>query len=296
MGNVTNDLKRMDVALCHATKGLQAKGLATRESTQAKQFATAVHSSLLWSQCHALDKLARPVRDFSSWLRACPCHERQCMDVAEFRCPWKGCRARELSSRVKRFLVELVDLRDTFATQKDAEILPALTRMLVVADLKLSWVDDLPFYIWQIDSHASAATFLKNYDASLGRHRVSVRFCEGELRKDLEAFANGRPMTDTLANELLSYQWCKIDDTWAETSHRDVSRVGQATQHVTVAWVASSLRLSQNIKLWVDTHSRERFATFFKRWKAIGQVVSSKAKLLVPRRIPRTNVIQFVYR
>ena len=151
----------MEVALCHATAGLHVKELATRDSTQAKQFLTAMHSSLLWSQCHALDKLARPVRDFSSWLRACPCHDRQCMDVAEFRCPWKGCTARELSSRVKGFIAELVGLRDTFATLKDAEILPALTRMLAVADLKLSWVDDLPFSIWQIDSPASAATFLK---------------------------------------------------------------------------------------------------------------------------------------
>ena len=173
---------------------------------------------------------------------------------------------RGLSWRVRAFIAELVGVRDTFATLKDAEILPALTRMLAVADLKLSWVDDLPFSIWQIDSPASATTFLNNYDASPGRHRVSVRFGEGELRKDLEVFANGRPMTDTLAIELLSYQWCKIDDTWAETSHRDVSRVGQVTQHVTVAWVASSLRLSQNIKLWdsFDTHSRERFTILFK--------------------------------
>ena len=84
------------------------------------------------------------------------------MDVAEFRCPWKGCRARELSSRVRGFIAELVGLRDTFATLKDAEILPALTRMLAVADLKLAWVDDLPFYMWQIDSQESAATFLKS--------------------------------------------------------------------------------------------------------------------------------------
>jgi hypothetical protein len=136
---------------------------------------------------------------------------------------------------VSAFLAELVNLRDTFAMLEDATILPALTRMLVVADLKLVWVDDLPFYSWQRDSQESAATFLKMYDASFGRHRVSVRFGEGELRKDLEAFANGRPMTDTLAIELLSYQWCKIDDTRAETSHRDVSRVGQVTQHVTEA-------------------------------------------------------------
>ena len=161
MGNVTSDLIRMKVALCHATAGLQVKGLATRDSTQAKQFLSAMHSSLFWSQCHVLDKLARPVRDFSSWLRACPCRERQCMDVAEFRCPWKGCRARELSWGVRGFIAELVGLRDTFATPKDAEILPALTRMLAVADLKLAWVDDLPFYIWQLDSQESAATFLK---------------------------------------------------------------------------------------------------------------------------------------
>jgi hypothetical protein len=45
---------------------------------------------------------------------------------------------------------------------------------------------------------------LKKYDASFGRHRVSVRFGEGELRKDLEAFASGSAMIDTLAIELLS--------------------------------------------------------------------------------------------
>jgi hypothetical protein len=38
LGNVTSDLKRMEVALCHATAGLQVKGLVTRDSTQAKQF------------------------------------------------------------------------------------------------------------------------------------------------------------------------------------------------------------------------------------------------------------------
>ena len=88
LSNVAGGLKRMEVALCQATASLQVKGLATRDSTQAKQFSTAMHSSLFQTQCHALDKLARPVRDFSSWLRACPCHERQCVDVAECRCPW----------------------------------------------------------------------------------------------------------------------------------------------------------------------------------------------------------------
>ena len=75
---------------------------------------------------------------------------------------------------------------------------------------------------------------LEKYEASLGRHRVSVRFGLGELRKDLEAYASGSAMIDTLAIELLSYQWCKIDDTWAESSHQGVSRVGLVTQQVTV--------------------------------------------------------------
>ena len=84
------------------------------------------------------------------------------MDVAEFKCPRKGCRARELSGRVSSFIAELVGLRDTCATLKEAEILPVVTRMLAVADLKLAWVDDMPFYIWQIDSQESATTFLKS--------------------------------------------------------------------------------------------------------------------------------------
>ena len=71
------------------------------------------------------------------------------MGKAECTCPWTGCRASELSARVKLFMDSLLALRATLAPIVDADTQLALTRMLAVAQLKFGWVEDLPFFLWQ---------------------------------------------------------------------------------------------------------------------------------------------------
>ena len=62
----------------------------------------------------------------------------------DFKRVWKGCRAPELSGRVREFSAEVLSLRDTLANPGGAGTQPALTRMLAVSPVKLGLIDDLP--------------------------------------------------------------------------------------------------------------------------------------------------------
>ena len=99
---------RMQDALRQATATLRTSDLASRGSVHVQVFLTAVQSDTLWRQTSALDTIVKPVSAFSSWVCGCPCHEAECLARGDFRCSWKGCRARELSQRVRLFLDELV--------------------------------------------------------------------------------------------------------------------------------------------------------------------------------------------
>ena len=88
----------------------------------------------------------------------------------------------------------------------------------------------------------------------------------------MASWAAGHALSETLRMELLSYQWCKLDDTWAEASHRGVSCDGSRRIHAPQAWVSATLRLQQNLLLLgsLDTRMRCRMDGLFKGWKAIG--------------------------
>ena len=143
-----------------------ASDLSSRDGVQAQMFLTSGQSPLFWQQCHALEALARPVATFSGWLRGCARHGAESMSPACASCPWKGCRARELAQRVKVFVAEPALLRDVVTAPEHGWTHYAVTRMLVVAEMKLSWVHDLPFIIWQVDSALMAAHFLATYDTA----------------------------------------------------------------------------------------------------------------------------------
>ena len=86
--NVTRDLLRTKDALQHATAGQRACDLGSRDSVLAQTFLTVVQSDVFWSQCHALQALARPVPRFSGWLRAvfATKHEADCLAQRQICC------------------------------------------------------------------------------------------------------------------------------------------------------------------------------------------------------------------
>ena len=102
-------------------------------------------------------------------------------------------------------------------------------RMLHTLTLKMEWVNEEPALVWQSWDRKVAGRLVEIHDRLVkeGRrpHRVTRLFtAPGQpLRRDMERFAAGERMSPALGRELLAYSLAKIDDTWGETAHRDVS-------------------------------------------------------------------------
>ena len=76
--------------------------------------------------------------------------------------------------------------------------------------MQFGWVEDLPLFLWRVNSPQSARTFLDKFDnQQTQHHRVSLRFGTRDLRSDMEAWGNGKSLSEALCMELMSYKWCK---------------------------------------------------------------------------------------
>ena len=106
----------------------------------------------------------------------------------------------------------------------------------------------------QVCDSASARSFLDTYDEMVQQgkpiHRVAEYIAGSDvwgLRRDMELLASTSEFTPRLATEIVAYSSGLIDETAVEAVHRDVSREGQRVTYRTFPYVASSLRLGQNL-------------------------------------------------
>ena len=74
------------------------------------------------------------------------------------------------------FMNSVLNLRSTLVPIVDADTQPALTRMLAVAQVKFGWVEDLPFFLWQVNSPQSARTFFAQV-LTISRHSITESAC-----------------------------------------------------------------------------------------------------------------------
>ena len=163
----------------------------------------------------------------------------------------------------------------------------------------------LLWYIAQAGDPSVAASVLREHDdlvASGKRpHRVTEFFAgsgQGSLRLDMEKHAAGQGMSERLRCEVRSYQLCKVDDTWAEAVHRDVSGFGQRSSAAKVPYIAASHRMEQTMAS-VDRMRPDEVMQFhecMRKYKAIGQVKPCRGKALRAVRKKVSDLVGQVYR
>jgi len=306
LGNVVRDLLLYKPALCEVEKHIRsASEISTKDAGAASAFLAAVRSAEFWARCRLLEVVVAPVKKFAAWLRGCPCHEAECISKTQHvQCLWKGCRGPQLWARIQQASDEMVAAR---SQDQDGEVSSAMTRMLGVLMLKFRWVNEQPYTIWRVDSPASAAAFIASVDEAIAAgaqpHRVSLYLAgpaPGSLRARMASFAAGNRLHPLLQTELNAYRACKLDDTWAESSHRDISRSAKSTTNMDMRWTASTYRLGQNIAFVesLDSDQARRFAWLFHWWKAIARRVpiGGSASIIKPVRKSKSAVAEFVYR
>ena len=64
----------------------------------------------------------------------------------------------------------------------------------------------------------------------------------------MEAFANGGQQSERLWQELMSYQLGRIDDTWVEAVHRDITGVAKRGKATKVPFLGAMVWRSQTLR------------------------------------------------
>lgn len=164
LASVTKALLRMQRALQLVGSFVQSPSeLASKDAVNARTVFYAIKDTVFWEQVSCLSHLVGPFVEFSTWLRGCKCHERELRDGQEVTCPWKGCRAPELAPRVSKFMAQVADVRKLASSEGgqfgllSGSTAQACSAMLAMAVVKFSWVNELPYLIWQagVWSHTS---------------------------------------------------------------------------------------------------------------------------------------------
>ena len=276
------------------------RDLARRRKTtgDVDKFWAGIDSQRFWNTVVFLMELLEPMRTFAAWVRGCDCCEDRRKGGKAVDCPWAGCRAAGLCARWRQAMQELEELRleSQGPAAHDRDLV--LSHMLGALDVKMRWVDDGPFLLWQLfdpSGPAVAGRMLAERDQLVeagGRpHRVVEHFAgAGALRSAMSAFAAGAGMSAQLEEEVKSYCLGKIDDAWAEAGHRDASTVLKRCTSVRTPYVSAFLRSNHILEEFdrMDRRQRGRFYKLIRKWVAVAQPDARKARRLQRVRRART--------
>ena len=304
LATVTKDLSRLaDPVRSVAAIVASAAELSAKDGGAAASFLANARNPQFWSRNSMLQELTGPIDSFASWLRGCPCHEAERIQGRKVQCQWAGCRAPALASRLDRALEELQHIRDKFWDAPD--MVAAVNVILGNLRMKMGWVWEEPYLVWRADDAAIAQQMLDKHDAmvalGLVPHRVTSYLCgaaSSSLRSDMLAHALGGQLSERLRIELQAYSMCKIDDTWAEAAHRDVSCMTKRAARVKPVYVSAKQRLAQTLDS-VDRMScseRHEFHRCLRRFKAVGQSNPERAAALIAPRQTLKAIAGKVYR
>ena len=195
------------------------------------------------------------------------------------------------------------DVRAEF--HSSPESVAAVNAILGNLRLKMAWVWQEPYLVWRAHDPAVAQQLLDQHDAMVRQgqtpHRVTSYLCgaaSGQLRADMVSHAGGAGLSERLRVELRAYSLCKLDDTWCESTHRDISCLLKRASNCRPVYVAAKQRLHQTLASidGMTPCARQAFNACLQHFKAIGQSKSSRAVALVPSSKPLKVILEEVYR
>ena len=120
--------------------------------------ASALHASCLedstWTRASVIAFLIKHPMELMNWVQGCDCHESELLEGKTIHCCFKGCRAPGLWRRIQKALADMKAQRDSlsstmFAGVDVSDVSHALSRAMVCLRMKLQWVNELPYLVWQ---------------------------------------------------------------------------------------------------------------------------------------------------
>ena len=155
MDNAVRDLLRIEECMKTVMAAVDngEGSLGIRDTGTSNMIKEAVLDEAFWQQARAIQALVRPLMFFPSWCQGCDCHETDLKIGKTIESQFKGCRARGDAKRVDSLLSELNKVRgslqaEQFGREATTSLKEALTEVMGNW-LKMRWVSDLPYLIWQ---------------------------------------------------------------------------------------------------------------------------------------------------
>ena len=194
-----------------------------------------------------------------SWIGGCDCHEEQLQAGEEVLCYMKGRRMRSAWDFVQRHLDSGLAHANSMSAARYAGDYNLLRQcqgcVRMVHGLgyeKFLWLDQVPYLLSRLDQPGVEAKTVEQWVSTSPQYhnRVTRKVCDssGELRADLDAVTGtGDNISPSLSHVMRSLALLPMDDTVCEMPHASGKRIAGSGAASKFPWVASTLRLQQNI-------------------------------------------------
>ena len=306
---VTGRLLKMKPAVRAAVSRAEPGVHYTSRGGELGAFMTAAGDDAFWERMNWLYQVVDVLHRLSTWIKGCHCHEAERILGKSVVCQWQGCRAQGLAARVRETMGELRVLRERLMSEVEDWGDAVVNRVMHTLQLKMAWLEHGPALVWQVWEPAAARRLLEERDGLVAAggtaHRVTEIFAGPgtQMRLDMECHADGGGLSDELRTELLAYGAAKIDDTWAEAVHREVSGLARKHSAAKLPYLAACWRMEQNMSLWdgLTEAQQGRLGDLMLRTGQLGRQMRYKSRRVErrpnrKRRKGGVSLSAFVYR
>ena len=169
------------------------------------------------------------------------------------------------------------------ATIQELDCLKACVRAsYTLAKDRHSFLDRIPWLFARLDQPGVKDICIHQYASFSGHHPISdmIMKTDSQLRHDLEqVHADGSGLSDKLRVWVDIFKRMPLDDSNAESPHAAGNRIGRHGSRSSFAWVASTMRLAQNLED-VRNYSQALQADLDELWYAHSSLLQTKTRAL----------------
>lgn len=232
----------------------------SREQANMSLIVGALRSPEWRLQCDFVFWFTEWLTHLMEWGCGCACHEVQLRQGADIDCPRKGRRLHEAHMHLTAEMRRALDTANSWTVETWgcgpdflAQAQGCVRLVYAMGGEKFEFLSKLPYLLAQLHLPGVRDRALEQWRSAppAAHHRVSREFlADGSpLRAQIERMnSDGSGMAPALKAEVESLRAIPLDDSVAEGPHAKAKRVQAHARGSRFPWVASTMRLSQNLE------------------------------------------------
>lgn len=243
-----------------------------------------------------------------AWGQGCPCHHQELQQGMAVECSWKGRRLHQAHAQATSELRRGLDEANSWTAatwglgyEAWLELQGCVRAAFHLGSRKVAYLDKVPYLLARLGEPGVRGRCLEQWSACPpeAHHRVTREFLDprGALRRWVDGMAADGTMHPNLLREVQSLRAIPMDDTVAESPHAKAHRLMRKSPASTWPWVASSMRLEQNLQDVKDLPAVIAECSLEHKWRNFSALVKgpSSRRQNQSKRLPAAVVRGYVY-